>query len=283
MGRAPRQQPDLLDELSVHPAAEAFRLMTDDELQALADDIKANGQIHPIMLDAEGRLVVDGRNRLKACKLAGVEPKFAKLNGEDPRAYVVSANIRHRHLTVGQQVMGLAIIYPEPGQRGKKSTIVDNLPGDRRAATQLLSEARAVLRFSPALAEQVVIGTRTLDAAILATRQAESAANTDEANLRRLREHAPDLAAQVDEERLTLSEAAAALRQRDEDKRLAIEAGRRAAASILDICSKAVTIYSAAQLGERGLITEEQLTRLDEAMTLLRKILDDDQTGAPNV
>jgi hypothetical protein len=31
----------------VHPVADLFPMMTDDELDDLAGDIKANGQIHP--------------------------------------------------------------------------------------------------------------------------------------------------------------------------------------------------------------------------------------------
>ncbi len=47
-------------------------MMTDDELAGLAADIKANGLIHPIVTDAAG-VVIDGRNRLRACEIAGVD------------------------------------------------------------------------------------------------------------------------------------------------------------------------------------------------------------------
>jgi hypothetical protein len=86
---------------SVHPAAEIFPLMTDDELAGLADDIKANGLRNPILVDSEGR-VVDGRCRLAACKIAGVDPTFAELNGDDPLTVVVSLNVHRRNLTKGQ-------------------------------------------------------------------------------------------------------------------------------------------------------------------------------------
>ena len=45
-----------------------------------------------------------------------------KLNGEEPNAVVVSANINRRHMTKGQRAMGVAMIYPRPekGGRGKK-------------------------------------------------------------------------------------------------------------------------------------------------------------------
>ena len=90
--------------------------MTDDELAELAHDIKANGLLHPTVLDAD--VVVDGRNPFVHAR-AGVEPHFVQLNGQDARALIVSANIARRHLTKAQQAIALAMIYPEPDQRGR--------------------------------------------------------------------------------------------------------------------------------------------------------------------
>jgi ParB-like chromosome segregation protein Spo0J len=61
--------------IEVHPLAALFPMMSDDELADLAEDIKANGRIHPIVLDADG-VLIDGRNRLRACELAAIEPEF---------------------------------------------------------------------------------------------------------------------------------------------------------------------------------------------------------------
>lgn len=91
----------------VHPAAAIFPMLPDDELAELADDIKANGLIHPIVLDETGALV-DGRNRLAACRLAGVEPTFTSLNGYEPKAYILSANVARRNLNKGQRAMAIA-------------------------------------------------------------------------------------------------------------------------------------------------------------------------------
>jgi hypothetical protein len=57
----------------VHPAADMFDLMTDAELKELADDIKASGLQHPIViLKDEGRWsILDGRNRLAALERCG--------------------------------------------------------------------------------------------------------------------------------------------------------------------------------------------------------------------
>jgi hypothetical protein len=55
-----------------------------------------------------------GRNRQRACQLAKVKPNYVELNGQDPAAYIVSANLARRNLSKGQQAMALAMIYPEP-------------------------------------------------------------------------------------------------------------------------------------------------------------------------
>ena len=41
--------------------------------------------------------LIDRRNRLAACKLAGVEPRFEQLNGRNPIAYIINANTVHTH------------------------------------------------------------------------------------------------------------------------------------------------------------------------------------------
>ena len=91
-----------------HPAADLFPMLVGPELQALADDIKAHGLLNPIILFAEGgrRLVLDGRNRLRACEMAGVAPSFEFWVGEgSPTEWVVSQNLHRRHLSTSQRAM----------------------------------------------------------------------------------------------------------------------------------------------------------------------------------
>jgi hypothetical protein len=88
-----------------HPLADLFPMMDEAALAELAADIKAESQREPILL-WEGK-IIDGRNRYEACKLAGVEPVFKKIEfpgGEaEALAYVVSRNLKRRHLTRPQR------------------------------------------------------------------------------------------------------------------------------------------------------------------------------------
>jgi len=60
-------------------------------------------------------VLIDGRNRLAACKRAGVESHFQSLNGHDAQAFIVSANLVRCNLSKGQQAM----IYPEGNCPGR--------------------------------------------------------------------------------------------------------------------------------------------------------------------
>jgi hypothetical protein len=91
--------------MPVHPVCDLFPLMDKAALAGLAADIRANGLLHPIAVH-EGQLV-DGRNRLLACREAGVEPRFAEWSqiyqGPMPLArWIWSVNGERRHLTLDQ-------------------------------------------------------------------------------------------------------------------------------------------------------------------------------------
>jgi len=63
--------------VKVHPAADLFPMMGQENLQALSDDIRANGLRVPVVYFAARngeRLLLDGRNRLAAMALAGKKP-----------------------------------------------------------------------------------------------------------------------------------------------------------------------------------------------------------------
>ncbi len=90
--------------ITYHPACLLFQELRGDELQELADDIKVHGLRNAVILH-EGK-VLDGRNRLAACKLAGVEPRFEEWTGTgSPVEWVISENLIRRHLTASQRAV----------------------------------------------------------------------------------------------------------------------------------------------------------------------------------
>jgi hypothetical protein len=99
-------------ELHWHPAAEAFPMLDGDAFQAFVDDVRANGLRHPIEIYRGQRwpefagFGLDGRNRLAACRAAGVTPRFVELGdaevGDSLTSYIASANVVRRQLSSSQ-------------------------------------------------------------------------------------------------------------------------------------------------------------------------------------
>jgi ParB-like chromosome segregation protein Spo0J len=103
--KQPQTTKDKMSKYKVHPFAAKFPMVAANELQELADNIKANGQRIPgVVKDGE---LIDGRNREAACKLAGVEFEVEEWNekrhGKSVIDFILSINTQRRHLTVSQR------------------------------------------------------------------------------------------------------------------------------------------------------------------------------------
>lgn len=193
-----------LGEFEVHPFADAFPLIDGDEFDQLVMDIKKNGLREPIVLNHDRTVLVDGRNRYRACEAAGADPVFETL----PERYteplildlIVSMNMARRQLNPGQRAL-MALEYEryyaaaQPKGRpaesppkvipAAKETRAD-LPAqnewveppdreERRsreraakavgASGRAVQQAKAVVRDAPDLAAKVRAGEIALDAA----------------------------------------------------------------------------------------------------------------------
>lgn len=86
-----------------HPLANLFPLIEGGDYQILVDDVRANGLREPIIL-LEG-MILDGRNRARACEDAQVSPRYEPFAGKPDQAvtYVLSKNLARRHLNDAQR------------------------------------------------------------------------------------------------------------------------------------------------------------------------------------
>jgi hypothetical protein len=103
----------------VHPAAELFPMMTDEELAKQCEDIKDNGlklKIDVRRIDDLDIEVLDGRNRLEAMERAGIDIDpdihFNEMDLDDAGAvlHVMSMNVHRRHLKPEQKRQVIAAL-----------------------------------------------------------------------------------------------------------------------------------------------------------------------------
>jgi N6-adenosine-specific RNA methylase IME4 len=92
-------------EYQIHSATKLFPPMSDDEFEQLKADIKQNGQKMPILVYRNK--IVDGRERLRACRELGIDPRFDDVGKlEVPtQAFIVSQNLHRRHLSDSQRAL----------------------------------------------------------------------------------------------------------------------------------------------------------------------------------
>lgn len=154
-----------------HPLAELFPLMDEADLAALSQDIGQYGLRAPITV-YKG-MILDGRNRFRACKLAKVEIRTRQFEADaDPLEFVLSVNLHRRHLTESQRAMIAAKIAKKPHGRSdeKKGANLHLTPSITEAAEKLsvspriVKEAKTVLASAP-LTRAVVSGKKSVHAA----------------------------------------------------------------------------------------------------------------------
>lgn len=155
-----------------HPVADLFPLLERDseQFKAMVESIKNLGLLQPVVLDSEGR-VLDGRNRLAACEVAGVEPTFithAPPEGEADYAFAV--NFARRDLTDDQRVAIAATYNAYVAQRA-------GAPEGNRNAAKTIQQKSGELkqdanRSRTALAEQANVSSYKAEQALKVKKQA---------------------------------------------------------------------------------------------------------------
>lgn len=140
--------------LRYHPLANIFPLIEGEEFDALVADIKANGLQEAITLHEDGT-ILDGRNRYRASLAAGVDARMEMFHGADPLAFVISKNLKRRHLNESQRAMVAARLATM--RQGERTDLKPsaNLPKvDQDAAAQVLKVSPRLVRSAKVVQEK---------------------------------------------------------------------------------------------------------------------------------
>ena len=105
------------DGLEAHPLAAIFPLVTGAEYEALVEDVRLHGLRQPITLFS-GQ-ILDGRNRCRACRDAGVEIRTVTFEGSEDEAldFALSLNVSRRHLSTPQRATVAVQLLPAEQKR----------------------------------------------------------------------------------------------------------------------------------------------------------------------
>lgn len=188
-----------------HPFAERFPMLSEQELREMAESIKETGQLNPCVMNPDG-LGLDGRNRIAACRIAGVEPVWT-VNAGNPMSIIIAANVHHRFLSTGQRAMAVAVdlddkgmrISGPTGRRWKRGSVPS--PEDIGGSSNIsawqaaMKQAGIVLDWLPDLADEVLAGSLALDAAYI---RAKDKRDIETSNAEKFGHLPPDLAALVE-------------------------------------------------------------------------------------
>jgi len=166
--------------MKYHPFAEVWPLLEGPKFDKLVADIKANGLMIPIVTYQD--MIIDGRNRDRACAAAGVAPRYEKAKAKtDEEALKLSASLNEhrRHMAEAELALVAAQLSNiKPG--GDNKTIRDSEFGFAKAipnseigpisiekaaelvgvSVHTVNRARAVITHAPDLIPDVKKGKK---------------------------------------------------------------------------------------------------------------------------
>jgi N6-adenosine-specific RNA methylase IME4 len=176
------RSPDRILGYRTHPVAATWPMLTESEINALGESIKARG-LHDaiILIDVDGEeFILDGRNRGFACERVGAEPHFETYTGpvdlDSLIAFVNDKNDHRRHNTPSIRAMAAAAQGRLPrGNPGKTGRASGKTQAERAAAARVtdrtVRKAEAVQdKGTPKLNEAVWAGKMSVDAAEVVTK-----------------------------------------------------------------------------------------------------------------
>lgn len=165
-------------------------MATEAQIQDLGDAIKANGQTTPITVTEDG-VLLDGRARLKACEIAGIEPRFTTYQGTDPVSVILNHNPRHHRLSQNRKALIAArerLAFKDRFNaftrihRDKAAWEADRaahsltvLARTHGVSTARISMATTVWKHAPHLVDAIRKGTTSMDTAYKTAKDTKTA------------------------------------------------------------------------------------------------------------
>jgi hypothetical protein len=159
-----------------HPYADLFPLMDENsvEFAALESSILKDGLIQPIILYDD--MILDGRNREAACKGARTTPRYAVYEGDNPLGFVISLNVKRRHLDEGQRgLIAARLANMRQGERNDLPLTSGRFEAISQAAAAIMldvhvntvTRAKAILdKAKPVVVHGVATGNVSITAAV---------------------------------------------------------------------------------------------------------------------
>lgn len=149
--------------IGVHELAALFDMLDGKDYDDLRDSIATQGLIDHITI-TQGGVLLDGRNRLRACLELNVPRTYRIWMGE-PMKLVMAKNMVRRHLTIGQKAALATQLYEwhrsQPGYADPKSQMTLEQSAKRLGISRSsVMRARKLQRDEPETFDELRAGHR---------------------------------------------------------------------------------------------------------------------------
>jgi hypothetical protein len=154
----------------VHPAADLYPMLEGEAYKELKDSIHKNGCRNPVVLTNNGKVLADGRNRVKICRELRIEPDIVLLpeeyDDQDILDYIVDQNSKRRQLTPSQLAAVGADMLPmyaaaakeRQGKRTDLTSASTEAEVQNGASPSTEGEAKSQGRANRQVAEKLGVG-----------------------------------------------------------------------------------------------------------------------------
>lgn len=186
--------------MRAHPVAALFPSLEGADFDQFVADIREHGLREPIK--TWNGVLIDGRNRERACKAAGIEPRHKEIKFADEYeaiAYIISENLHRRHLDTGQRAMLGEELRPRLAAAAKqrqKAAGGDKKSAKAKSVPLNSGEAKRSGEVDHQLADMLKVGHDSM------------------AKAHKIKAEAPELAAKVRSGEITLHAAYTAIKEK---------------------------------------------------------------------